>query len=830
MSEYLAHIRKDGDLRVNQSVIDHCRKTAIYAAENLEPVGLYSTGMIVGLLHDIGKCKNSFLEYLIKSSEGDSSVSNSKVDHSSIGAIYVLERYHNNNRKPIERLTSEIIAYAIAAHHGAIDCIDSKGNNGFLNRLKKDKENLQYDQAIYNFFSEIEKTPEDIDRMFELSVQEIRNHISVIYKSTDDMPNKSAKYIKTIKNFQIGMLVRMVSSALIDADRADTYIFMSGKPDRVKLKNEGIWDSQLSFLENKLSMFDNSSDINKSRQFMSDQCFEFQHSSNGIFKLDIPTGAGKTLSSLRFSLNHAAKYKKQRIFFIIPLLGILDQNVKVIKDNIQDPEIVIEHHSNVILDNDDEENAENHEMLCATWDSPIVVSTMVQLMNTLFSHKNTCIRRMNSLADSIIVIDEVQSIPKKMLYMFNCAMNYLAYCCNATIVLSSATQPVFDMVDVPIKFALMPDMVTYNKTIWDSFKRTNIVDRVEAHGINIEQLKDNAEEIIANEKSLLIICNTKSSAAELFKRLRDSNDNTHIKMYHLSNAMCYANRKEKMDELLKDLNSINSIESDKKVICVATQVIEAGVDISFSAVIRVIAGLENIVQSAGRCNRNHEGDIKDVYIVKLKKQHGDGENVTMLPDIVWGQDACERFLMDYKKIPASFDNDRLSSKSIRRYYDILFSMKAVKAVFPYIIKEADGQRNSLYSMLSDNAIYAGMNKNNAQYSILNQAFKSAGQMFRVFEDQTTDIIVPYNDDAKRIINELYDITSKDYYSLDYIKMNELIEEAKKYTVQIFDNQKRLLSEKGLINEYMSEYFNVLISGYDNDLGITYESDEFDFMA
>lgn len=824
MDKYLAHIRKDGDLQINQTVKDHCKQTAKYASENLKQIGLYNTGMIVGLLHDCGKFKNSFNEYLINSvNDNQNADVRRKIDHSSIGAIYILDKYHGESASKQEKIASEIIAYAIAAHHGSMDCMDSNGQNGFLRRLAN-KEVINYDEAIGNFFNEMNITREDIDALFEESAKEISKHLEMIDNCISFYPQivDNSSLIKKSQNrkFHIAMLVRMITSALIDADRTDTYLFMSDKPKRQFTDNSGIWKKQLDFLENKISKFDNSSDINKARSYMSDACFNFQNSGNGIIRLDLPTGAGKTLSSLRFALKNADKYKKQRIFFIVPLLSVLDQNSKVIKENIHDSSIITEHHSNVIIDKNNEEELEKYEILSSTWDSPIIVSTMVQFLNTLFSHKNSCIRRMRSLANSVIVIDEVQSVPKKIMYMFNSAINYLAYCCNAMVVLSSATQPAFDAVNVPMVFLKNADMVPYDKNVWEAFKRTQTVNKTKNGAMDIDELSDFVMQIIENEKSLLVICNTKASAAELFKKLKQDCSDENVKLYHLSNAMCYSHRIEKLEFMRKDLKYINGTEDSTKVICVSTQVIEAGVDISFSSVIRVLAGLDSIAQAAGRCNRNHESDIGNVYIVELKK---DIENVKMLPDIIWSQDACKKFFLDFEADPEKYDNDMLSNKSIRRYYEGLFEIDELKNSFLYNINQegrSKGQPNNLYSMLSNNKVYSSMNKKEASYSMLKQAFKSAGENFKVFKNDTTDVIVPYNEDAKRIIAGLYDASVNSYH-IDYDRIKELIEDAKSYTVQIFEGYKNRLTEQGLLEVGADGLFQILISGYDDDLGITY---------
>ncbi len=204
------------------------------------------------------------------------------------------------------------------------------------------------------------------------------------------------------------------------------------------------WKERMAYYEERIARLDSSGALNQVRSDISGQCLAAAQRESGIYRLNVPTGAGKTLSALRYALAHAEKYQKKRIIFIIPLLSVLDQNVKVIRDHVRDQDEVLEHHSNVIRGKDTAEEADRYEFLEESWNYPIVVSTLVQLLDILFSHRTSAAGRMQALCDSVIVIDEVQSLPKKITDMFNMAMNFLLQFCNASIVLSSATQPCFE--------------------------------------------------------------------------------------------------------------------------------------------------------------------------------------------------------------------------------------------------------------------------------------------------------------------------------------------------------------------------------------------------
>lgn len=195
-------------------------------------------------------------------------------------------------------------------------------------------------------------------------------------------------------------------------------------------------------METKLDQFPQDSPIDRARRAISDQCRQAAQQPGGVFRLNVPTGGGKTLSSLRFALAHARRHRKQRIIFTSPLLSILEQNAAVIRAYIQDDSLILEHHSNLVRTAEDGQKLDERELLTETWESPIILTTLVQLLNTLFSGKTTAIRRFHSLCGSVIVIDEVQTVPSKMLSLFSLAVNFLAEICGATVVLCPPPSPV----------------------------------------------------------------------------------------------------------------------------------------------------------------------------------------------------------------------------------------------------------------------------------------------------------------------------------------------------------------------------------------------------
>lgn len=233
----------------------------------------------------------------------------------------------------------------------------------------------------------------------------------------------------------------------------------------------------------------------------------------------MPTGGGKTLSSLRYALEHAKKFNKDRIFYIIPFTTIIDQNAKDIKDILCRDDVILEHHSNLVVDN----QQEDYKLLTERWDNPIVLTTMVQFLDTLFSGGTQGIRRMHNLANSIIILDEIQAIPIKCINMFNSAINFLSNICHATIVLCTATQPLLSTTKTPLKLSKNPNIILDMQEKFEQFKRVNLVDKRLVGGYSAVSIKDLVLNIMDQVESVLVILNTKNSAKEIFNELKKAN-------------------------------------------------------------------------------------------------------------------------------------------------------------------------------------------------------------------------------------------------------------------------------------------------------------------
>lgn len=694
---YPAHIRETGE---RQTVREHCRNTAALAANALRPLGLEKSAYLAGLLHDAGKNKQEYAQYLSEAVSGGNAVRGS-VNHTFAGVRFLLDRWHGGcGTFSYSDVTAELLAFAVGSHHGLFDCIDPQQHSGFFHR--QTKEGIFYDESRQGFLAEV-ADEEELERLFH----------------------------------------------------------SAARP-------------------------------------------------GGVYCLNVPTGGGKTLASLRFALTHAAKWNGSRIIFTAPLLSILDQNAQVIRDYIGDDTLILEHHSNLAEPKETPERLQALELLTASWSAPIIITTLVQLLNTCFSGRTSAIRRFHALCGSVIVIDEVQTVPGKMLTLFNLAVNFLSEVCGATIVLCSATQPCLEAADHPLHRQPV-DLVPQQKALWDVFKRTDIQN---AGCSKLEELPQIVTEVLSSCDSLLVVCNTKKEAAFLFESLQAAN----CRCFHLSAAMCVQHRRETLQALQSALDK-PSADNRQKVVCVSTQVIEAGVDISFQRVIRFSAGMDSVVQAAGRCNRHAEQ--KKPAPVRLIRCTD--ERLRGLDDIVRGQNATTALLTAFSKTPEVFRHDLSSEESIRFYYRRLYT-----EMEPGFQDDQTQVHGSLYHLLADNPRYADANCAQAERYLLRQAFRLAGTLFQVFDEDTSALLVPYGR-GRELQNTLRN-AAQVYGQKDWAVIRGCIDEAKGYCVGVYRYQLERLESLGAVTSLFDGGILLLSDGFYNEhTGFSLEAGTRDFQ-
>ncbi|MBQ7345951.1 MAG: CRISPR-associated helicase Cas3' [Oscillospiraceae bacterium] len=683
--------------------MEHSRGSANHSRMCLQKIGLGEAGYLSGLIHDMGKMKQEFYDYLMLGQGTRGSV-----NHTFAGCRFFLEHFHGKELGP-EALTAELMACAVGGHHGLFDCIDEDGRSGFLHRLEKD--NIGYAESRDNFLEQCASISE-LDERFSVAHTELMS----VYERLASLTEDGEEYA-----FYLGLVTRLLTSAVIEGDRRDTSEFMSDiEYPKVPEDLPSFWSRYLERVEEKLGHFPQDTPVRRARKAISQRCRDFADEPGGIYRLNVPTGAGKTLGSLRYALAHAKKWGKQRLIFTSPLLSILEQNAAVIREYLGDDTIILEHHSNVVR-TEETNDLDLRELAVESWHAPVIITTLVQLLDTLFDGRTTTIRRFQGLCNSVIVIDEVQTVPNRMLTLFDMAVDFLSEICGATVLLCSATQPCLEQTEHPLR-TCRGQVVPYDESIWSVFRRNEITD---SGAMALEQIGAFARELMEEVGSLLIVCNKKSEAEDLFRALEGSAKVCR----HLSASMCIDHRRRTLAELME------ALESGKTCLCVSTQVIEAGVDISFARVIRLAAGLDSVIQAAGRCNRHGESEIPvPVYLVRCSN-----ERLSGLQEIEDGKKATISLLEAFRRDPSRFDGDISSDRSVAYYYNRLYGAMS-KGAQDYTLRN---RQTSLFQLLAYNLDCYDPNGPYAGRYMLNQAFRTAGAAFQVFDDETQDVVVPY---------------------------------------------------------------------------------------
>ncbi len=741
-----------------QLLSHHLSKVAELSSSYARKVGLPLQGELIGLLHDLGKYSTEFQNYL-KSATGllnfdeddefvDAKGLKGKIDHSSAGAQFIWQELSTQGQ--LGAIVSQILALCLASHHsGLIDCLKSGVNSpvedAFTKRMKKSDQRTHHsevlskvDQNILDHIRQIIANPETID-----SLQK------VIWNIILQSPSKNDKSL--VAQNQIGLLARFLFSSLIDADRVDSACFEH--PARLKClveRDKDSWGTFVCRLEKHLELFTQTYQIDQLRRKIAEHCLNAAKRDKGTFTLTVPTGGGKTLASLRFALHHAQIYKMDRVIYIIPFTSIIDQNALVARqileqEGIEPGSVVLEHHSNLTP----EKQTWRSKVISENWDAPIVFTTNVQFLETLFGSGTRGARRMHQLANSVLIFDEIQTLPVNCIHLFNNAINFLVEQCGSTVVLCTATQPLLNRVDAQkgaIKLHEGSEIIPDVRQLFDDLKRVEVLNDSKPGGWLLEEVAELAQKETFAVGSCLVIVNNKKTAQELYRLCakRDA-----FQAYHLSTSMCPAHRKSILGEVRSRL------DGQLQTICISTQLIEAGVDVDFGSVIRVIAGLDSIAQAAGRCNRhNRRKKLGRVHIVNIKE-----ENLGMLPDIKIGRDKAERVLDDYKQDPERFGNNCIGPEAMEWFYENYFFSRANEMDYIVSSKEV-GHEDTLLNLLSVNTLSLGeYNRSHriAPEIYLRQSFMTAAKIFKAIDAPTQGIVVPFCLEGQSIINELCSI-------------------------------------------------------------------------
>ena len=400
---------------------------------------------------------------------------------------------------------------------------------------------------------------------------------------------------------------------------------------------------------------------------------------------------------------------------------------------------------------------------------------------------------MHQLTNSVLIFDEIQTLPINCTHLFCNALNFLTNYCETTAVLCTATQPLLDQLKTPEKGQLkIPpenELVSDVPQLFDDLKRVEVSNKVRSEGWTTEQIAELALDEFEKFGSCLIIVNTKAWAQQLYQALQTEKNKGII--FQLSTSLCPAHRKTILKEVRKRL------EQGLPVLCISTQLIEAGVDVDFASVIRFLAGLDSIAQAAGRCNRNGLRDMATVHVVNPID-----EKIDLLKDIKTGRDKAQRVLGE------GFD-DLLAPDAIKQYFKYYFYDRADEMTYPISAKQFKRDDN-LLNLLSNNPKNIGRSENSG---LLQQSFMTAGKAFKAIDSPTQAVIVPYNKEAKHLIAELGRIAKE----FDVKTYRQLLKQAQKFSVNVFPNiWKRLQAENAVHEIQQGEAIYYLDEKYYSD--------------
>src|SRR3989338_2990558 len=570
MNEYIAHVRKDEktDQWLTHNLSDHLQEVAKRAEEFAQTFGSGDWVRLAGLWHDLGKFNPQWQAYIRRETgydeDGHLEGYSGRPNHSTSGAVLALERFKES---PLGR----ILAYLIAGHHAGLPDWNSDSAGG-------DLQNRLYDTAANKL-----KT-EEISVIRKLS--DVQQYLTILSPKTQPLQCISSSDAQRASE-HLHLWIRMLFSCLVDADFLDTEKFMTPSAALQRRKYPTLeeltarFDAFMEMKEGKAQL----TSINQSRAEILKHCRAKAELPPGFFSLTVPTGGGKTLSSMAFALRHALRHNKKRVIMAIPYTSIIEQTAAVYKEIFG--EVVIEHHSNLDL----EKETRKSRLASENWDAPIIVTTNVQLFESLFASRTSSCRKLHNIVDSVIILDEAQMLPPEYLRPILSVLRGLVEYFGVTVVLCTATQPAFNG-KIGSGQAVFDGLSQATEIIGDTPTFIKAFKRCEIFLPDMPTPKDwntLAGELIENPQVLCIV-NTRRDCQELHRLMPKGT-------FHLSANMCGEERSEVIADIKKRLFG------EEPVRVISTQLIEAGVDIDFPVVYRALAGIDSIAQAAGRCNR-----------------------------------------------------------------------------------------------------------------------------------------------------------------------------------------------------------------------------------
>jgi len=799
---YIAHIR-ESDMQM-QSVEEHLTDVMRLAEAYGEKLGVLHITGLAGMLHDMGKFTDAFRTYLLEAVQNPHAPPRrGSVDHSTAGGRLLFELFHNRESSKFAGLTAEVVGNAIISHHSYLhDFLSPQWDSPYLQRVR-DKELKEYEQAKQRFFEKV------------MSEAELRVYVDAAAGELEAYLSKTSSETTESK---LMFLTKYIFSALLDADRTNTREFEENVTVPLVGDRKELFGQYYLKLMRKLESFhpkgEKEAAIHRLRRRMSEECEAFSEKPSGIYSLSIPTGGGKTLASFRYALKHATTYGKKRIIYVVPFTTIIEQNARELRNIIEDDENLLEHHSSVIDDESDEDEdldgrittQQKLKLAKDNWDSPIVMTTLVQFLNVFYAKGSRYARRLHNLSEAVIIFDEVQKVPIRCVSLFNRVLNFLKTYARSSIVLCTATQPALDYVEHRLELNTDGEMIGELERVFDAFKRVEVIDRATDEPFTTDRLADFVQEHLERVRSVLVVLNTKSVVRGLYDRLSGGA----VPCYHLSTSMCPAHRSQVLERVRAHL------EKDEPVVCVSTQLIEAGVDVSFDCVVRSLAGLDSIAQAAGRCNRHGRNGIQKVYVI----DHAE-ERLDRLPEIQVGKKLSKGILVDLRRDGSQHGGDLLSLAAMERYFKELFHefrtdldypvAKLAPRTMTVLLMEGKGHKDSLFYAYRTNRPKEPLEL------FLANSYRTAAEHFQVIEDLTDSVLVPYGD-GKDIIAALNGGESIE-------ELSRLLHRGQQYSVNLFRQERDRLAQNGGLVYLMDGQVLALKEGaYSEEFGVNADND------
>jgi CRISPR-associated endonuclease/helicase Cas3 len=704
---FIAHTKNGKEFtseEETQLLCTHLLNVSEYARKFASAFDAEEVGSLIGLVHDLGKYQPGFQDRIRGVQR--------KIDHATLGAKVLADHWGDLGR---------LYGMVIAGHHTGLKDSGSGTNRG----------DDTYSARINNYVGE--------DVSYEDEIV-----LPVEFK------HKQLSYDKQSKAFAMATYLRMLFSCLVDADWTDTEEYVTGIGRKaIDYSVEDLY----SKVRNGIPL-NNGSHLNNIRAEILEACEYASQGDQGIYTLTVPTGGGKTLSSLIFALKHAIKHGLKRIIYVIPYTSIIEQNADIIGKCVG-KEFVLEHHSNAVIDRElDLPELTRLKWATENWDIPIIVTTNVQFFESLFSNRPARARKVHHIAESIVIFDEAQMLPREFLSASMYTISKLIRNYKVTAVLCSATQPAI----APYKYNSIPitEIISNPKELSTRLKRVCY----ETVG------KLNDSEIIsriADYNKVLCIVNSRKHAHALFE-LAHQSGLEHV--YHLSTLMCSCHRREVLKEI-KD-----RLHNDESVKVIATSLIEAGVDIDFPVVMRAITGLDSIIQAGGRANR--EGRLTVGKVIVFEPDSDSGRTPNALRD----------YVSLTKEVIDVLENQAFELAGIKMYFELLYS--------------ASSSDNILDSknILGEFEVGRSIKMN----------FETAADKYKLIEDNTKSIVINFDKDAAQMIKS---IRNGEF-------SHELVRRIQQVSVSIYAHEYRRLLELNALEELRSGYVILNSTNYYND--------------